>query len=107
MRDDNDDNDYRQGAWEARLERNANRMAATLATSELLNATKTPGRERAMTSRDFCFWLQGFFELSNEQALSTAQTSMIAKHLALVFRHEIDPSMGGPTGWNAVPLLES
>ena len=46
-----------------------------------------------MTSRDFCFWLQGFFELSNEKYLSEAQTNIIKKHLAMVFVHEIDPSM--------------
>lgn len=57
-----------------------------------------------MTSRDFCFWLQGFLELEGvgESApgksfgLTTAQTECVRKHLALVFKHEIDPSMGGP-----------
>jgi len=50
-----------------------------------------------MTSRDFCYWLQGFFELrhaSEGSALTTDQTKMIQQHLALVFKHEIDPSMG-------------
>ncbi len=51
-----------------------------------------------MTSRDFCFWLQGYFELTALQrgdvALSIEQQSMIKQHLALVFKHEIDPSMG-------------
>jgi len=47
-----------------------------------------------MTSRDFCFWLQGFFELARTQSLSENQVSMIERHLALVFQHEIDPSMG-------------
>ena len=47
-----------------------------------------------MTSRDFCFWLQGFFELSRTTTLSENQVSMIERHLALVFQHEIDPSMG-------------
>lgn len=49
-----------------------------------------------MTSRDFCFWLQGFFELSNEKYLDETQTNMIKKHLAMVFVHEIDPSMPNP-----------
>ncbi len=50
-----------------------------------------------MTSRDFCFWLQGFFELRGEDAapITPAQTVCIQKHLALVFAHEIDPSAGG------------
>jgi len=45
-----------------------------------------------MTSRDFCYWLQGFFELKPSQAgLSPRQIKMIRKHLDLVFAHEIDP----------------
>jgi len=58
-----------------------------------------------MTSRDFCFWLQGFFEIVSAGpqppepagrpiALSAAQADMVRRHLALVFKHEIDPSMG-------------
>lgn len=61
-----------------------------------------------MTSRDFCFWLQGFFELRNEHdrergsALTPAQTECIQKHLVLVFKHEIDPSMGPPAKQQAL-----
>lgn len=47
-----------------------------------------------MTSRDFCFWLQGFFEISDAGSLDDEQTEMIKRHLALVFKHEIDPSAG-------------
>lgn len=47
-----------------------------------------------MTSRDFCFWLQGFFEVSEADNLSTAQTDTLKNHLSMVFVHEIDPSMG-------------
>lgn len=47
-----------------------------------------------MTSRDFAYWLQGFFEISNTDTITTEQTKMIKKHLNLVFKHEIDPSMG-------------
>lgn len=51
-----------------------------------------------MTSRDFAFWLQGFFELSGDtgQGLTPAQADTVKRHLALVFKHEIDPSMGTP-----------
>ena len=47
-----------------------------------------------MTSRDFTYWLQGFFELrENKDAPITAeQSAIIQKHLNLVFIHEIDPS---------------
>lgn len=49
-----------------------------------------------MTSRDFAYWLQGFFEIGNPQSIGIVETEMIKKHLNLVFKHEIDPSMGGP-----------
>lgn len=46
-----------------------------------------------MTSRDFCFWLQGFFELTESNtALTEEQIQTIKNHLKLVFLHEIDPS---------------
>ena len=49
-----------------------------------------------MTSRDFCYWLQGFFELRGKEDMSSEQVECVAKHLALVFKHEIDPSAGPP-----------
>jgi hypothetical protein len=50
-----------------------------------------------MTSRDFCYWLQGFFELTgSNKALTKEQCQMIKAHLAMVFVHEIDPSHGTP-----------
>lgn len=45
-----------------------------------------------MTSRDFCFWLQGLFELHDPKRLDERQTRLIKQHLNLVFVHEIDPS---------------
>lgn len=46
-----------------------------------------------MTSKDFVYWLQGFFELSEDNAaLSEKQVATIKAHLTLVFLHEIDPS---------------
>lgn len=53
-----------------------------------------------MTSRDFCFWLQGYLEIAQcvepeaTPGLTPAQIACVQKHLALVFKHEIDPSMG-------------
>ena len=47
-----------------------------------------------MKSRDFCYWLQGFFELAAgppNGSLSAHQTQIIQRHLALVFKHDIDP----------------
>lgn len=45
-----------------------------------------------MTSRDFAYWLQGFFELSSAETMTKEQTEVVKKHLDLVFFHEIDPS---------------
>lgn len=46
-----------------------------------------------MTSRDFCFWFQGFLEVSDpQQGITPEQTEIIKNHLNLVFVHEIDPS---------------
>lgn len=68
-------------------------------------ATDAPGAARRrkgprnMTSRDFCYWLQGFFEISKKgwvEGLDKDQVDMIQRHLAMVFKHEIDPSMGPP-----------
>lgn len=47
-----------------------------------------------MTSRDFCYWLQGFFEISGAKEITPDQTEMIKRHLNMVFKHEIDPSFG-------------
>lgn len=47
-----------------------------------------------MTSQNFAFWLQGFFEISDAQSLTVDQTDMVKRHLAMVFKHEIDPAFG-------------
>lgn len=45
-----------------------------------------------MKSRDFCYWLQGFFEITGHATqLRAQQTEIIQRHLALVFKHDIDP----------------
>lgn len=53
-----------------------------------------------MSSREFAYWLQGFFEIraaaTAAKALDNEQVAVIERHLALVFTHEIDPSYGGP-----------
>jgi hypothetical protein len=65
-----------------------------------------------MTSRDFCYWLQGFFELRQAAAaqgeaipISGQQAQLVERHLALVFKHEIDPAAGGPTHQKALDAL--
>ena len=51
-----------------------------------------------MTSRDFCYWLQGFFEITDGDLdkITVGQAEVIKRHLSLVFAHEIDPQAGGP-----------
>jgi len=50
-----------------------------------------------MKARDFCYWLQGYFELREQNlAITAQQANTIKNHLSLVFKHDIDPSMGGP-----------
>jgi hypothetical protein len=47
-----------------------------------------------MQSRDFCFWLQGFFELGDDTGIiTTEQTAVIKCHLDLVFAYEIAPGL--------------
>lgn len=53
-----------------------------------------------MKAHEFCYWLQGYFELGTQACLggrldlNQEQTECVQKHLALVFKHEIDPSYG-------------
>ena len=49
-----------------------------------------------MNSRDFVFWLQGYFEISEENVLGPNAVQKIKNHLNMVFKHEIDPSNGTP-----------
>jgi hypothetical protein len=45
-----------------------------------------------MQSRDFCFWLQGFFELDeNAGPITASQAALISRHLDLVTAHEAAP----------------
>jgi len=51
-----------------------------------------------MTHRDFCYWLQGFFEITEHNlappitpetaTVTPAQADLIEKHLELVFTHD-------------------
>ena len=45
-----------------------------------------------MTSVEFCYWLQGFFEVGEPHTLNAKQTDLIQRHLNMVFIHEIDAS---------------
>jgi hypothetical protein len=47
-----------------------------------------------MKAVEFCYWLQGYFELFNRgnAGLNREQIGQVKAHLALVFKHDIDPS---------------
>lgn len=51
-----------------------------------------------MKATEFCYWLQGYFEVAgltgNSLSLTPAQVEMIKRHLAMVFVHDIDPQAG-------------
>lgn len=58
-----------------------------------------------MTSRDFCYWLQGYMEIAGEDAikrngLNGRQCEQVQAHLNLVFKHEIDTSEPGDPAEN-------
>ena len=44
-----------------------------------------------MNAIDFCFWLQGYFEIHGKTEVTAEQAAIIKNHLNLVFKHEIDP----------------
>jgi len=39
-----------------------------------------------MDAQSFCYWLQGFFEISGATELTESQAKMVHKHLQLVFK---------------------
>jgi hypothetical protein len=65
-----------------------------------------------MKANDFCYWLQGFFEIYNASAeptrsLSPQQVEVIQRHLHLVFKHDIDPQAGPPAYQNALNQIHN
>ena len=59
-----------------------------------------------MKAENFCFWLQGFFELQAPASITPEQAEQIRTHLALVFKH--DPAMAHepPKVRQTPPLLD-
>lgn len=50
-----------------------------------------------MKSSEFCYWLQGYFEINGEsgKGLTPLQAERVRRHLALVFIHELDDQADG------------
>lgn len=44
--------------------------------------------ENKMNSRDFVYWLQGFFEITDAKKITPSQLEIIKKHLDAVFVHD-------------------
>lgn len=51
-----------------------------------------------MTPEQFAYWLQGFFEMTETDVLSTKQVMMIREHLQLVFKKVTRGSPGSSSG---------
>jgi hypothetical protein len=45
-----------------------------------------------MTSNDFCYWLKGFIELNEPEALNTKHLAVIKKHINSFIDNEDNPS---------------
>ncbi len=41
-----------------------------------------------MSPEQFCYWLQGFLEISRQQGIDAVQAQVIKDHLKLVFKKE-------------------
>lgn len=54
-----------------------------------------------MTSQDFCYWLNGYFELRREEVgLSDKQVDVIKEHLGLVFNKVTVKQVSNPKGYD-------
>lgn len=67
-----------------------------------------------MTSREFCYWLRGYFELESKVSnhpekpvITQEQAVVIKNHLDMVFLHEIDPSYGDKTKQDALNAIHN
>jgi hypothetical protein len=45
-----------------------------------------------MQSIDFCYWLQGWFELEEPKNMNSTQLQTISEHLVLVFEYDAQPN---------------
>ena len=60
-----------------------------------------------MKAVEFAYWLQGLFELANPKTLDEKQTDLIKRHLAMVFKHEIDPSYPNQEELNQLHVVDA
>lgn len=61
-----------------------------------------------MKAHEFCYWLQGYFELAPDgQGLNAKQLECVRAHLALVFKHEIDQKYGDEEHQNELNAIHN
>ena len=61
-----------------------------------------------MTAIEFCYWLQGYFELGGgKDGLTDEQVQVIKNHLSLAFKHDIDPKAGPPKYQNELNQIHN
>lgn len=56
-----------------------------------------------MDPKDFCYWLQGYIELSDATSLTPAQIKMIRDHLQTVFNKVTPVSNNLPAVFGTLP----
>ena len=59
-----------------------------------------------MTPEQFCYWLQGFVELSGDCLPTQEQWKSIREHMQTVFQKVTPPVFGGPVTSNRSQLEE-
>jgi hypothetical protein len=59
-----------------------------------------------MTPENFCYWLQGFFEIQNPSQISESQIQEIKNHLALVF-NKVTPMQTDGGTYNPKQIITS
>jgi hypothetical protein len=60
-----------------------------------------------MLPREFCLWLEAVLGDQENDALTLEKTTLIKETLSSVFRHEIDPSMGGESHQRSFDAIHS
>lgn len=60
-----------------------------------------------MTTVNFAYWLQGFFEITGTNTITEDQVKMIKAHLNMVFVHDIDPKMGNQAHQNTLNAIHN